>query len=546
MKKYIYKIRYYIVAQLIFNALATIALAICPYITKILFDSVAKNRGIEIFYLIIIYIGCYVVNLIFSYLEMLNSWKGGVRFELFLKKDFFRAVSNYSYARFIKKDVGEYISLQGNEITQLESDYLTPILDIFKSINIFIIYGITFFALIDWRISIMMISLSILSTLVAPNITSVRLSDRRKIYLDQMGQYVAKIKDFLDGFKIIKTTTRDKIIDEQEKYLKETADKRFQYGKLKTLSYAINGGFTYLLHVSAFAMVSYLLYRKQITLGTAVATFGYLECFISPIQSLTYDINTINSTKSIKGKVFEFMKYDTPAKDISQKSKFNSFIDFKDVTVKYENFSLKDFSYKFEKGKKYALIGHSGSGKSTILNSLAKYIKLNSGHIEIDGEDIRKIDISKIVTYINQNEHIFADNYINNTTIYGAYKYKNVDFIKEKLENIALSSIMKRENCQMLSGGEKQVISIIRMFQENSPICILDEVFSATDMNTTKKLQKILTSMDDKTIIMVTHKLSEDLKEFDEILLMEDGKLILSGTYDEISKSPKFIKLKSA
>lgn len=526
--------------------MATAVLAACPYITKVLFDSVSKNKEIQVLYLIIIYIGCYVLNLIFSYIEMLNSWKCSIRFELSLKQDFFKAVSNYSYSRFVKKDVGEYISLQGNEITQLEMDYLTPALDIFKSIIIFIIYGITFFALIDWRISIMMISLSILATLVAPNITSVRLSKRRKIYLDKMGQYVAKIKDFLDGFKIIKTTTRDKIIDEQEKYLKETAEKRFQYGKLKTLSYAINGGFIYLLHIGAFAMVSYLLYKRQITLGTAVATFGYLECFISPIQSLTYDINTINSTKSIKGKVFEFMKYDTSSKDILQKSQFNSFIGFKDVTVNYENFSLKNFSYKFEKGKKYALIGHSGSGKSTILNSLAKYIELDSGHIEIDGQDIRNIDISKIVTYINQNEHIFADNYINNTTIYGTYKYKNIDFIKEKLENIALNSVMKKENCQMLSGGEKQVISIIRMFQENSPICILDEIFSATDMNTTQRLQKILTSLEDKTIIMVTHKLSEDLMEFDEILLMEDGKLILSGTYDEISKSSKFMKLKSA
>lgn len=222
---------------------------------------------------------------------------------MLLKQDFFKAITNYSYKKFSSRDIGQYISLQGNEITQLEMDYLTPLMDIIKSINSLIIYGIMFFAFINWKIALIMLLCSIISTLVGPNITSKKLSKKRKAYLDKMGEYVSKIKDLLEGFKLITDKTRKNVILEQEKFLKNTAEYRLKYGKFKTLACTINGAFVYAMHIIAFALVGYLLFKKEITIGTAVATFGYLECFINPIESLIYDINTINSTKDIKKKV---------------------------------------------------------------------------------------------------------------------------------------------------------------------------------------------------------------------------------------------------
>lgn len=113
--------------------------------------------------------------------------------------------------------------MQANEITQLEMDYLTPFKDVLKSINIFIIYGVVLFIFIDWKIALIILVLSILSTFIAPNLTSKPLSARRKKYTDNLGVYTAKIKDFLEGFKLIQSITRNKIISEQEKTLNDTS-----------------------------------------------------------------------------------------------------------------------------------------------------------------------------------------------------------------------------------------------------------------------------------------------------------------------------------
>ncbi|WP_035291095.1 ABC transporter ATP-binding protein [Clostridium sp. KNHs214] len=546
MKKYLYEIKHLILLNVICDLLATISLANIPYLTKKLFDSIGNSDETYLGILILIYIGCNVLNLGLSYMENLLNFKLGIAFEVSLKKDFFRTITNYSYKRFSAKDVGEYISLQGNEITQLEMDYLTPFIDIIKSINIFIVYGVMFFAFIDWRIALVMLFSSIIATLIAPNLTAKKLSLRRKVYLDNMGLYVSKIKDLLEGFKLIKSKTRNNIFNEQERFLKDTAEYRFQYGKLKSFALIINGAFIYLLHIISFAMVGYLLIKKEITIGTAVATFGYIECFISPMESLIYDINTIKSTKSIKLKVLEFLRINENYKDLMVKKEFNSHIEFKNVTVNYENFSLKDFSYRFEKNKKYAIIGHSGSGKSTIINALMRYVELNKGNIYIDDEKLEDLDTSYIIHNVNQQEHIFASGYKNNVTIFNSFPFNKVSFLENVLDKNMLNSIAEKSNCQDLSGGEKQVLVIYRMCLADASICLMDEVFSATDMNITNKLERFLLSMEDKTMIMITHKLSEQLRYFDEILLMENGKLVQNGTYEEICESMEYKKLRNA
>lgn len=359
MKKYIYEIRYFILIQIIFDGLFTLTNACIPYIQKILFDDLLlKSESIASFIeLILFYALCITLGLLFSYFCTIYIWKGALSFEMSLKKDFFTSVFNYSYEEFSNKEIGEYISLQGNDITALEQDYLQPLIDIVKSINIIIIYGIILFIYVDWRIAATIFFTSIISILIT-NITSKKLSQKRNIYLKQMAEYVSKIKDLLEGFKLIQSNTKANIIKEHNKALKITTMKRYGYGKYKTFANSLSYFSLSCVSITAFILVGILLINKEITVGTAVATFGYITCFIAPIESVLYDINSINSLTNTKAKILASLRgiKKIPLKD---KTLFESNIKLNDISFKYDNFHIDSLSFTFEKDKKYALIGAS-------------------------------------------------------------------------------------------------------------------------------------------------------------------------------------------
>ncbi|WP_291579714.1 ATP-binding cassette domain-containing protein [Clostridium sp. UBA6640] len=544
MKKYINKIKWYILIGIIFDALYTLTIAIVPYMQKLLFDN-ALNEGIGwVLKLSLLYFIFMILGLIFLYVSERCAWKRSIIFETELKKDFFQSISRYSYKRFSQRDIGEYISMQGNDITALEQDYLQPLISIVQSINMLIIYSVIMFVFVDFRIALVIFLSSLVSVFV-PKITAKTLAKRRNEYLVQVGRYVSCIKDFFEGFKLIDNRTRNNICKEHDKIIKETADKRYEYGKFKVVTLKVNGFAIDIIGIFSFIAVGILFFKNEITIGTGIATFGYIQCFINPIDEILRDINTISSLKHVKSKVFTYINENEPSNKVD-KGEFNSHIEFKNISIDYGDFSISDFSYRFEKGKKYALVGHSGSGKSTIVNALMKYRELDSGNIYIDGENLNSLDTSSIICCVNQSEHIFADNFINNASVFSSYNNTKISEIVDNLNLNILKNIKYKENCQQLSGGEKQIVNIVRMLSADTPICIMDESFSAMDVNTTEVLQNTLMNMKDKTVIMVTHKLSqEQLEQFDEVILMKSGKVMQSGAYSDILKTPEFRKLQT-
>lgn len=533
--------------RIICDGIMTVAAASLPALQKQLFN-LFSGKMIQAYLLLIIitYIICSLSIALFNYLSMIFTWKASLRFEQSLKRDFLKAILNYRYEDFSKKDVGEYLSIQGNDITELDMDYLTPLIDIIQSINKIIIFGIFLFVNVDWRISAIILIGSIL-TIAIPKITSTTLGNKKSTYLNQLGLYVSKIKDILDGFKVIQSRTRHNMNQEHEKVLFQTQKMRYQYGKFKAISMNLEYLSLNLVSASAFILAAILLLNHQITIGTCVATFGYINSFIEPINNLMYDFNSVSSLKPIKNKVLTFLN--NPTKNESRKKlisvkKFQHKIIFENICINYDNFTLSNINCVFEKGKKYALIGHNGSGKSTMINVLMTYITPISGSIKIDHMNINELDTSYIMYCLNQKEHIFADNFMNNATVFSSYEEADIHRICNDLGINIIDVIKSKENSQQLSGGEKQILGIIRMLAANADILLMDEPFAAIDSNTTDLLESRLLSMQDKTIIMVTHKLSKDLNKFDEILLMDNGQIVQRGTYEKVSSTVEYQKLK--
>ncbi len=195
----------------------------------------------------------------------------------------------------------------------------------------------------------------------------------------------------------------------------------------------------------------------------------------------------------------ELIEYDIPMK-----------IEFKNVNVQRGDFKLKDFSYTFNAGKKYVITGSSGSGKSTILSLIKGEILPESGEVLLNGIPIEEDSIKKITAGIYQQDHVFYADYHSNCSLFDTYK---PDY--EKIESQFKSSFIKRiknmEDCRDLSGGEKQILLLMRSHASKKRIILLDEVFTSIDMFNRDDARKFIFGADAQIFISVTHDISEGI-----------------------------------
>lgn len=523
MEKYILKIKSIIAMNLIFSILFSITIAMFPYLSKLLFDY-EFNKGFSgVWYIIIAYAVCIILTAVTQYIAQKYEWKILIKFNIMIKSHFMRAIFERGYIDYSKKTNSEYISMLENDIKALESSYVSVIIDVIRQVINLLVYGVFMFVFIDIRIAVVILIASII-TIIVPKFTSNELSNKRKLALEERGRYLSRVNDLLSGYKFINKNTVNQISAKHENCLTNTENELYNFGIFNTFVNILNAFVLNILSISVFSTVGYLLLKGQITIGTGVATLGYVESFLYPMEYILNDISSINSAKGAKERVMKFLN--TQNEDKENMSIFKENIEFKNVSVKYDNVVLDKFSYVFEKNKKYAILGHNGSGKSTILNALMNYIEISEGEIKIDKKNIANCDTSDVMTCVNQSEHVFDANYADNIRLFNSYD-KNIADVEKLLKTDIVDTIKSKGSCKELSGGEKQVLNILRMLLIDTPIFLLDEPFSAVDVNATKILEKAIFSIPDKTMIVVTHKIMEEnLKYFDEILTMEKGQLI--------------------
>ena len=414
-----------------------------------------------------------------------------------------------------KKEIGDYISFQANDITALEQDYLQPFIDIIRSGNMFVVYSLVLFIGIDWRIALIIITTSIISISI-PKIFGGLLEKYRDIYQSELAKYVVKITDLLEGFRLINNRTINNIEKQHEKSLQEVAEKRYSFGKVKSFTLSLSLFLTKMVKVITFMSIVVVFCKKEITIGTGVATLSYVSSLIDPIDNILYDITTMRSVRKIRDEYISFIKYKKDNKP--KKDSFTEAISLKNVGYEYENFKLQNISFDIKVGKKYIIVGGNGTGKSTLLKLIAGYLKPQAGNILIDGKDINDVDHSDLISYIDQNDHIFKENIENNITVYNSYKYERQKYMGLSLKiNQILNST--RSNCQKMSGGERQIISLLRAISKEGDILLMDEPFSAVDYERASILTNAITTnkiFKSKTVVMITHNISEEnINKFD-------------------------------
>ena len=185
MNTYIYKTKKYIIAQILWDLAGVICLAFSPLLQQWLFDYGLQSPLKKIVMVILAYGALLVFYTLSQYFCALYAFKGGIKFENLLKRDFLYSLFHMESSKFYKHSIGEYVSLQGNDITALEQDYLEPVISIIRCVNMIIVYGVVLFFGVDWRIALVIILTSIFAILI-PRMIGKSLTDARSTYQEQM------------------------------------------------------------------------------------------------------------------------------------------------------------------------------------------------------------------------------------------------------------------------------------------------------------------------------------------------------------------------
>ena len=462
----------------------------------------------------------------------------------YLRCDIFTKILNKDMKDFSLDNSGKYISILYNDIKIIEDSLLNNIFLVISSFISFII-SLLFLFSISPSIVIFIVIFGILG-FVIPNALSKKLIVEKNNYSHNLEEITSVTKDLFSGFEVIKGFNIGSKINTIFKNSSNTVESTKK--KCSILESIIKGfslSFSVTVYLGVLILGGYLMYKGEISVGTAIIIIQLSTHIVGPVKTSISLINQIKSVSLIADKIDEIL-YDS-CEDIEEVSlpKFENSIEVKNLDFSYTNDrkALNNINLTFEKNKKYAIVGESGCGKSTLIKLLMRYYKDYNGDILIDNKDIHKIfsnDLYKNMSMIQQNVFMFDDSIKENIKLFSSYSDEEVLNICDRS---GLSNLISRlpnginslvgENGNKLSGGEKQRIAIARSLINNTKILILDESTSALDYETAYNLESSLLSINDLTLIVVTHKLIKNiLLNYDEIIVMKDGMVIEKGSFD--------------
>ena len=462
----------------------------------------------------------------------------------YLRCDIFTKILNKDMKDFFLDNSGKYISILYNDIKIIEDSLLNNIFLVISSFISFII-SLLFLFSISPSIVIFIVIFGILG-FVIPSALSKKLIIEKNNYSHNLEEITSVTKDLFSGFEVIKGFNIGSKINTIFKNSSNTVESTKK--KCSILESIIKGfslSFSVTVYLGVLILGGYLMYKGEISVGTAIIIIQLSTHIVGPVKTSISLINQIKSVSLIADKIDEIL-YDS-CEDIEEVSlpKFENSIEVKNLDFSYTNDrkALNNINLTFEKNKKYAIVGESGCGKSTLIKLLMRYYKDYNGDILIDNKDIHKIfsnDLYKNMSMIQQNVFMFDDSIKENIKLFANYSDEEVLSICDRS---GLSNLISRlpdginslvgENGNRLSGGEKQRIAIARSLINNTKILILDESTSALDNETAYNLESSLLSIDDLTLIVVTHKLIKNiLLNYDEIIVMKDGMVIEKGSFD--------------
>ena len=449
------------------------------------------------------------------------------------------------------KHSGSYISNLNFDVNQITRMLADAFLSIFKD-------GLTLLGLLivmflqNWKLSLIAIIMIPLASVTA-KVLGKRMGKISTQAQEKSGDLNRYLIDIFKNHKIIKIFQRENYEkNRSEKFVNDLKEKSAKIAAVYIRSAPIMEILTGIMIAILIFYSGKLIFNEELAINNFFSFLAAMMLAYQPVKTLTKVNVAIEQGLAAANRIIPIVDLENKIKE-NQKSKNLVLTDgnilFDKVNFSYQsnldNNVLKNISIKFPGGKMTALVGHSGSGKSTILNLIPRIYLPISGKIIIDDQEISELNLASVrneISIVDQNTTLFDDTVINNIK-YAKPEAKDGEIFeaaelamcKDFIDNLENGfQTMIGENGIRLSGGEKQRLSIARAFLKKSKIILLDEATSSLDSETEEKIQKALKKLTyNKTTIVIAHRLSTILNS-DNIYVVDKGEITVSGTHEDL------------
>ena len=547
----------------VFVAISAILISIfstlTPYLIKVAVDDyLALGKYQDFIYLIIFMLFNLLLTVLFMFLFSYYANLLGQKVIYDVRVQLFKHILDFKMSYFDKSSVGRLVTRAVNDMETIASIFSQGLFMIAADLmQMSLVIVVMLF--LSWQLS-----LTVFIILPFILFATRKFQKSMKIAFNEVRSEVANLNSFVQeritGMKIVQLFNREKIEYDNFVQINEKHKKAW----LKTVWY--NSIFFPIAELSTsitiglivwFGGLNAVLENSSVTLGTIFLFIQLSQMLFRPLRQIADKFNTLQMGMVAANRIFKIIDTTSNISDFGTKNKdlINGKIVFKDVSFSYiENEKvIKKLSFKINNGEKIAIVGSTGSGKTTIVNLISRFYEVQNGSIFIGNHNIKDYKLQSLrsrVALVLQDVFLFADTILNNITLWdSSISFDRVVNAAKKIgiHDFILSlpdgyNYNVKERGVMLSQGQRQLISFLRAYIKNPSILILDEATSSIDSNSEELIQNATEKItENKTSIIIAHRLSTILNS-DQIYIIDSGNVVANGKHDELLNNSELYK----
>lgn len=500
-------------------------------------------------FMIGIIIGIFLLKNLFNYLAMyfITHMRNGVIKDM--RESLYRKITDLPASYYSTTTKGEVIAKMTTDVNEISTSYLS-ILEMIVREPLTILFTLTAMFLLSVKLTLFVFLFIPVAGFIISKIGK-SLKKQSMLVQEEQGRVLSVIEETVGGLKVIKSFTAEGIFNGK---FAATNKRLFEFSNSVSNRQNLASPLSELLGIIVIGVLltygGYLVFvDKNMEAGFFLGYIMLAYNILTPAKDISKASYSLKRGNASAERVINLLNTEVNIKDkpdAIEKTSFDSNITLENINFRYEKENvLKDFSLTIPKGQTVALVGQSGSGKSTIANLLTRFYDVQEGSIKIDGIDVRDYKLNSLrglMGLVTQDSILFNDTVRNNVAlgkpdatdeeIIDALKIANAyEFVKDLPEGIDTNI---GDSGNKLSGGQKQRLSIARAVLKNPPIMILDEATSALDTESERLVQEALENMmQNRTSVVIAHRLST-IQKADKIIVMKKGRIVEQGTHDEL------------